>query len=68
MGRAEGCRFIHHIGVPPPLAVLLHPGPPEVTRDTRGVWGGQLPTSGHSGLITKGTFIATQERETLGRL
>ena len=46
MGRAEGA------GAPPALAVLLHAGPPEVTRGRMRSVGGQLPMSGLSGLIT----------------
>ena len=61
MGRAEGA------GAPPALAVLLHAGPPEVTRGRMRSVGGQLPMSGLSGLITKGMLTATREREPLGR-
>ena len=32
MGKAEGRRLVHRIGVPPPLGAVLHPSPPDVTR------------------------------------
>lgn len=67
MGRAEGAGSSI-------ASVSLHPWPCRCTAvplklqgDTRRSWGGQLPMSGHSGFITKRTFTATQERETLGR-
>ena len=55
-------------------SVSLHPWlqcwapvPLTLRGDTHRV-GRQLPMSSHSGLTTKGTRTATQERETLGRL